>query len=73
MQDKDLDFVVNDGLFVPHLTCSLSDLTDVDHRIIEDIKMSSASNSNIAAYSLNKLLIKTGYMFTQRSESDIPI
>lgn len=73
IQDKDLDFVIKDGLFIPHLICKFSDLTDVEHRIIEGIKMSSVSNSNLAAYSLEKLINKTKYYFIEKSESEIPL
>jgi hypothetical protein len=73
VQDKNIDFYVKDGLFIPYLEYKLPECTDVENRLIEEIKISPICNRELTKYSLNKLLNKTKYHFVPISYSDIPL
>lgn len=73
INDKNLEFRIRNGLFIPYISCKLPDKTDVKNRIIEEIKISPIADKELVKYSLNKLLNKTGYHFLTLSYSSIPL
>lgn len=72
-QDKKLNFKINNGLFIPYLKYNLPKNKTIENRIIEEITISPVHDNELAIYSLNKLLNKTNYRFTQLSNSNIPL
>lgn len=71
--DKKLEFRCQQGLFIPYLKMTLPEDKEVETRIIKEIKVSPTCDKSLIKYSIDKLLNKTGYRFTQISYSDIPL
>lgn len=73
IKDNELNFKINNGLFVPYLKFNLPKNKSIENSIIKEITVSPVHDNELATYSLKKLFNKTDYSFMTLSNSDIPL